>query len=125
MTNHILVVDDDEDVQFVVTEVLKEGGYDVRAVKCGRAALAAVSQDKPCLILMDLRLPDLSGKQVAEMLLASDQAIPILMFSAGKPDAEWSTRLGVVGWLAKPFDLDDLLEAVEPYCPQTIAPSPN
>ncbi len=107
----ILVVDDDAAIQAVVGSVLSWEGYEVVSAMDGAAALEALAQGSlPELILLDMAMPGMDGQQFVHLYrqLPAPRA-PIIAFSAGN-----AADLEVAGVLDKPFDIDDLLRAVEP-----------
>ena len=111
----ILVVDDDPAILDLITQVLLEEGYEVLAVNNGQTAVDLARKLRPHLILLDLMMPEMNGWQVTAVLKADPQtrAIPILLLSARRDMARTANELGVTAYLAKPFDLDDLLSRVK------------
>jgi len=106
MAHTILVVDDEPAICSVLREVLADEGYRVACACDGIAALAAVERIRPDLVLSDVRMPGLSGVDLADRLRA--QGIPVVLMSAhGRrpPRAD-------VPYLAKPFDLDTVVSVV-------------
>lgn len=115
----ILVVDDDGAIREAIDEVLRDDGYDVREAADGQEALDTLDDGfRPCLIVLDLMMPRMNGYQFRERQLSDPQleAIPVLVVSAAANDSELQ-RLGITARLKKPFDLDDLITAVELACP--------
>jgi CheY-like chemotaxis protein len=111
----ILVVDDDPAILDLIAQVLLEEGYEVLAVSNGQTAVDLARKLRPHLILLDLMMPEMNGWQVTAVLKADPQtrAIPILLLSARRDMARTANELGVTAYLAKPFDLDDLLSRVK------------
>ena len=64
----ILVIDDDKDLRFNLSSILKDEGYDVLAVGDGREALKAVQNNSPNLALLDIRLPSMDGMEILKKL---------------------------------------------------------
>jgi two-component system response regulator CpxR len=114
----VLVVEDDVDVRTVITEVLREEGFQVIAADDGREALDLLSVDnlRPAVVLLDLALPHLSGPDLlaaARSLVPGFEDVPVVVMSGMGPSNEPRPRLpGVRAWLDKPFELDDLLAAL-------------
>ena len=104
----VLVADDDEAIRQVIAEVLRDEGYDVVCAENGAQALQELHRaPHPDLVLLDLMMPVMSGWEVLEELQSDDELarIPVVVMSAmGAP--------GVSGHLAKPIDLDRLLDTV-------------
>lgn len=112
MAERILVVDDEEASREVLEAILTQAGFDVTQVADGRAALASAAEAPPDLILLDVRMPGMSGLEVCQRLKhdPATGAIPIMMVTAFgemtiKEDA---LRSGADDFLAKPVRPDDL-----------------
>jgi CheY-like chemotaxis protein len=111
----ILVVDDEAACRLVVQVVLEGAGYAVACATNGQEALDCLRRhDAPCLILLDLHMPVVSGwefrlQQQADPTLA---AIPVLLVSGEPEVAEIAASLGVAGHCPKPLRPEGLLEAV-------------
>lgn len=112
LTGPILVVDDDEAILDVVADVLRFEGYPVETAMDGAAALDAVARRRPSLVLLDMRMPLLDGWGFARTLQERGIELPILVMTAARDAAGWAREIGATGYLAKPFDISELLEAV-------------
>lgn len=113
MAARVLVVDDDDSIRQIVTLFLSDEGYDVRAVPHGQAGLDALAQFTPDVILLDLRMPVMDGWEFARQYRAlPGPHAPIVAFVAALNAAQDSADVQAAGILAKPFDLEELLEAV-------------
>lgn len=110
----VLVVDDDPDILEAMVEILEVEGFATRRARNGLEALEQVSLKVPQLILLDLMMPVMDGWEFAQRLRQRDggRQIPIVVLSADRSVGAKSKELGAVGYLAKPFDLSDLLELV-------------
>jgi DNA-binding NtrC family response regulator len=110
----ILVIEDDESIGELITEVLsQETPYDVLLATDGFQALHMVHYVKPILLITDYRLPRMNGIELYDRLhsLQVLDHTPVIIMSAHLPMEEVSKRQMVC--MDKPFDLDDLLEKVE------------
>ncbi len=110
----VLVVDDDESHRTLMADVLGEAGYEVRQARNGREALDLLEQELPDAVLLDLRMPVMSGWGLLEVLRKMPRAasVPILIISAY--GFEWEAELvGASGYISKPVDLPDLLSTVQ------------
>ena len=109
----ILVVDDDEDLREVIRQFLTDEGYSVLTGADGEAALALVTQVAPALILLNVLMSVLDGRGFTQAYrrMPGPHA-PIILVSAVNNLAEVAQEIGVEEYLAKPFQLDDLLRAV-------------
>lgn len=113
----ILVVDDDALITLMVSESLKLQGFDVAIAEDGASALAAVRQRRPALILLDAEMPVLDGFAVLKTLKADVALnhVPVIMLTARRNarDVKLARSLGASDYLAKPFDILDLLRRVK------------
>jgi two-component system, OmpR family, alkaline phosphatase synthesis response regulator PhoP len=104
---NILVVEDEEDIQELITYNLTKEGYRVAAVASGEDAMAAVAKQPPDLILLDLMLPGADGLEVCRMLKNDVTArdIPIVMVTAKGEEADVvvGLELGADDYITKPF----------------------
>ncbi len=107
----ILVVDDEANIVDFVVELLQDEGYSVRSALNGELALAAIAQQPPALILLDMFMPQMTGIMLWEHLQQLGLSdIPVVLMTAS-PRA-MATMPGATDYLAKPFDIDQLLECV-------------
>jgi len=122
----VLVVDDNARLRALWIEVLEEAGYRAIGSEDGLAAADLIRDLFPDLILLDLRMPRASGWDFLENLRASPKwhSIPVVIVSAHLeegPDVASDAGLNIVGQLAKPVSVSDLLAKVE----QIIGPARN
>ena len=115
--SRILLAEDDPDIRHLVTVKLERAGFAVIAVEDGYAALAATHRETPDLILLDVRMPRISGIEVCRELRADRRtvAVPIIMLTArARPqDLEQAYAAGATDYVVKPFSPRELLERVE------------
>lgn len=109
----ILVVDDDDAIRQTVSEILDLEGYPVQTAANGAEALDVVARGQPSLILLDMRMPVMDGWGFARALDEKGIRLPILVMTAAQNARRWAEEIGADGFVAKPFDLNDLLAAVE------------
>ena len=109
----ILIVDDDESIRQIVRLCLSDEGFMVCEAANGQAALDALADFQPDLILLDLRMPVMDGWEFAKRYeqMPGPRA-PLVAFVAALNAEQDCADLDAAGILAKPFDLDDLLRAV-------------
>jgi two-component system response regulator MtrA len=110
----ILLVEDDAATAFMITDVLESSGYDVSVAGTGAGARTHVEQHRSDLIILDLVLPDEDGLVLCSVL-KNMSGVPILICSGTqrRRDAFLSLKLGADDFIAKPFDVYDLLARVE------------
>ena len=109
----ILVVDDDASIRQTVREILDFEGYAVETAADGLEALRAVERGEPSLVLLDMRMPELDGWGFARAIRERGIQLPILVMTAAENARSWANEIGADGYVAKPFELDELLAAVE------------
>lgn len=112
MPSNILVIDDDPSILMTVAEVLEDEGYAVRTASNGAEGLAAVQEALPRLVLLDMRMPVLDGWGFAHSLRERGIHLPLLVMTAAQDARQWGREVGAIGVIPKPFDLNDLLDAV-------------
>lgn len=116
----ILVVDDDDDIREVAVVLLRMHGYEADGAADGLDALERIkAHGPPGLILLDLRMPRVHGCQLAEILREKEDlaSIPIVVLSGDATAPERAAALGAQGYLKKPFDLAQLIDAVSRAMP--------
>ncbi len=118
-TARLLVVEDEPSISGFVRRGLIFEGYEVEVAESGRAALEAVRDRRPDLVVLDLMLPEVDGIEVTRRVRAAEEAddlprVPILMLTARDAVADRVIGLetGADDYLVKPFDFDELLARV-------------
>jgi two-component system phosphate regulon response regulator PhoB len=113
----ILVVEDEKDLQEVISYNLRQAGHTVSVVGSGRDALTAVADYRPDILLLDLMLPDVSGIEVCRKLKGetATREIPIIMVTAkgDEVDRVVGFELGADDYVVKPYSLRELLLRVD------------
>ncbi|HEV2125141.1 MAG TPA: response regulator [Chloroflexota bacterium] len=110
----VLVVDDDPTIRETVVMVLEDEGYATVEAPHGAAALSLVQHHHPAVILLDMRMPVMDGWQFAQAYreLPLPHA-PIVTMTAASDAGKWAAEIGANAVLAKPFEIDDLLDTVQ------------
>jgi len=113
----VLVVDDHTDMRQLTADVLAGNGYDVIEALDGRDGIASLCQNVPDLVILDLNMPVMDGWQFcAEQQRLPDghlATIPVLLVTGADDAPDHAVTLKAVGLVKKPFDPDQLLEAVQ------------
>lgn len=116
---NILLVDDSPANLRLLSQILGERGYGVRAATSGPRALASIELTPPDLILLDIRMPEMDGYQVCQQLKANPRTadIPILFISALDEiqDKMRAFSIGAVDYITKPFQLEEVMARVETH----------
>lgn len=111
----VLVVDDNLALLATVGDILESEGYAVERAANGHAALAVFDRVRPALILRDMGMPTLNGWQFTAELRARGLDIPVVVMTAALDAQRWAGEVGAAGYLAKPFDLMELLTVVQRF----------
>ncbi len=111
----VLVVDDDPQVRAGFEKILTEEGHAVLTASTGEAALAAVRARQPDLVIMDVRMPGMSGLEAFAAMHAHDPRLPVIIMTAyGTTEtAIEATRLGAFDYILKPFDIPEILKLID------------
>lgn len=118
MARRILVAEDDGEIRQALIDMLEFTGYAVRTVANGAEALVMLDTWRPDAILLDMLMPEMDAPAFLAALRARDQGdIPILLVSAMRDLAAQAAVLDVAGFVAKPFDVDELLASLDRLWP--------
>lgn len=116
MNKKILLLDDDDDILDILYLILTDNGYDVRMLSCGETVFDDIKDFKPDLILMDIMLAGMDGRDICKNIKENilTQSLPVMLIS-GTHDVGESLNLpgGPNDFLAKPFDTDLFLTKIE------------
>jgi len=108
----ILVIDDDEDFRLILTRALEKEGYRVQAVGSGAEAIEALKSQKFDLSLVDIKMPEMGGRETVKEIRKLDPQLPVLLVT-GSPDLpDRELRAQAQGWIYKPFRLAQLRSMV-------------
>jgi NADH-quinone oxidoreductase subunit E len=111
----VVVIDDEDSIREGCRQTLESGGYHALVATDGTEGIELVRHARPRVVLLDLRLPGISGVEVLEKLPGIDpHIIPIIITGYGTIDSAVHTmKLGAFDFLTKPFDMDQLLAVVD------------
>lgn len=112
----ILVVDDDEHILRSLSQYLELEDFQVVSASSGPEALELFEKEQPELLVLDVMMPGMDGFQVLETLRKNPQTshVPVLMLTARDQhnDILKGYQMGATSYLVKPFNLDELVEAI-------------
>lgn len=112
----VLVVDDDPSLLAMVGMALEVEGFDVQRAITGQQALAAISESRPDVVVLDVMMPGLDGREVTRRLRDDPATVdlPVVICSAlSRDDDQWSAwTAGANSFVAKPFEIDVLVQEV-------------
>jgi len=109
----ILIVDDEVDILTLFKDVLESVGHEVDIAIDGESGLKKFRDKKYDVIVMDYRMHGKNGIDVAEEMLKMDRNTKIIFASADSSIKEKALEMGAVGFLLKPFDIDQIIKEVE------------
>ena len=116
---HILIVEDNPKNLKLLRDVLQFKGYIISAAETGEAGVALARAEQPALILMDVQLPGMDGREATQVLKAdaSTRHIPIVALTAFamKGDRERLLAEGFDGYISKPIDIKEIPKVIEQY----------
>ena len=120
----ILLVEDEIEVLDAITELLEREGYAVTRAVDGEEALRRVENERPDLVLLDVRLPRVSGLDVLRRLREDHPRVPVVMLTGldDEAQARRTLQMGAVDYIRKPFDLGHLNRVVLAAIGKTFDP---
>jgi len=119
----VVVVDDEESLSDLLTMALRYEGWEVHAAATGQAALKAVREHRPDLVVLDVMLPDLDGLSVLQRLRADGNDVPVLFLTAKDDVVDRVAGLTVGGddYVTKPFSLEELVARLRALLRRTLS----
>ncbi|WP_316814834.1 response regulator [Pedobacter nyackensis] len=117
MSKCIYLVEDDDDIRFIVEYVLIEEGYEVKAFGTASEFHKGLSTNKIDLIILDVMLPDGNGIDICRKLKTNNQTshIPVVIMSAHAAEKSILEEACADGFINKPFDLKDLTNQIKTH----------
>lgn len=111
----ILVVEDDQDLLDIMSEIFQTAGAKVLTAKNGKLALDIVNVQRIDFVVSDIQMPVLDGIQLLKKIRAMNPKVPIVLLATGQAQIEEhdALNMGAVGIIRKPFTFEALLEAVQ------------
>lgn len=111
----ILIVDDDHQLRVSFERLLAAEGYEVRTASSGEAGIAAVREAMPDVVVMDVRMPGISGLEAYAAMREIEPRLPVIIMTAfGTTDiAIEATKMGAYDYILKPFDIPETLRLIE------------
>ena len=114
----VFVVDDDESVLDSMKFLIESAGYHSAGFKSAEDFLDSGLGERPCCLILDIRLPGMSGFKLQEHLVKAQRGIPVIFITGHDRERmeEEAVRLGAIAYLRKPFDEHSLLGAIQLAC---------
>jgi len=115
----ILVVDDDKDILEVLQYILEDFGYQVNTLSDGHYLFDKIKEHTPDLILLDIMLGNMDGRELCKDVKAKQEThnIPVILISASHNVVLMNQSGDPNAFIAKPFDIDDLLDTIKMHIP--------
>jgi DNA-binding response OmpR family regulator len=115
----ILIVEDEESLLKLESILLTSKGYEVRGVTNGQAALDAIAEELPDLVLLDIMLPEIDGFEVCRRIKSNDETrhLPVIMLTAKKSreDMARGEKVGADWYITKPFKSAMVIETIQRF----------
>jgi len=109
--SRLLVIDDEESILDIIQFIFVNEGYEVKTISNPTLAFGAIENFKPDVILLDIKMPEMDGRDLC-MQLKSKYTIPVILVSANNNLEETYANYRADGFLSKPFDIDVLTNKV-------------
>jgi CheY-like chemotaxis protein len=112
--NHILIVDDDQAIRDVVSDILEMSDYRVKTACNGAEALETMRVDRPAAVLLDLMMPVMNGWEFLRQYKCEVPVapVPVVIMSAARDASAVAGQLGAQAFLSKPFEIEAILAIV-------------
>ena len=120
--NRILVVDDDPDIGMMLKLMLEYHGYSVLATERAEKAEEIIRNEHFDLLIMDMLMSGINGTDICSRLKKDNTSttLPVIMISAHPNAREICLAAGADEFMAKPFDMDELILKIHAFLPQTV-----
>jgi two-component system response regulator (stage 0 sporulation protein F) len=119
VSGKLLIVDDQFGIRILLNEVFQKEGYQTFQAANGYQALDIVDKHSPELVLLDMKIPGMDGIEILKRMKVVDKDIQVIIMTAyGELDMIQEAKdLGAITHFAKPFDIDEIRDAVRKYLP--------
>ena len=128
MDEVILIVDDERPIRYTLRRLLETFGYAVQEAESGKEALELSGRVSIDLVVTDLKMPEMDGLTLARHLLEENPDRPVILMAANsvyKQMQEMAAEIGVYGYLAKPFEIKDMMSDIRRALESRPAPRPG
>uniref|UniRef100_B8HRC6 Response regulator receiver protein n=1 Tax=Cyanothece sp. (strain PCC 7425 / ATCC 29141) TaxID=395961 RepID=B8HRC6_CYAP4 len=109
ISRKILIADDDDDSRLMLKFILENEGWQVVEARDGKEALEMVWAEQPQVLILDNRMPELTGTEVYQCIQAQGLSLPVILATAYAELKEFALSLGISYFISKPFDMAELL----------------
>ena len=117
----VLVVDDEIEIQKILSKILIRKGYAVETAGNGKEALSLMRKVKPDIVLLDIMMPKLDGIETLRRIKALHEKVIVMMITAygSIKTAREAMRFGAYDYITKPFDMDFIYQIIEESLKET------
>lgn len=112
----VLIADDDNDNRTLLAFILEAEGWKITEARDGKEALEKAIQEQPDLVILDNRMPELTGLRVYEQLRQRGISIPVVFISAYSELRDLASTYGIRYFLIKPIEVPELITTIESAC---------
>lgn len=114
----VLLVDDHDDARDALAQLIRADGYAVDTARNGRDALRVLQNVYPCVILLDLMMPEMTGYDFRQAQLADDdlREIPVIVCSSNHDIRERTKEMGAAAYVEKPIEFTRLMGLIRKHC---------
>ena len=113
----VLIIDDQDDLRFILSFDLKKKGYQAIQAKNGKEGIDLAKKSMPGIILLDRKMPEMDGLETCRKIKEDESIkhIPVLMVSgkAQKDELHQAVEAGAAGYIIKPFKFDELFKKIQ------------
>ena len=111
----ILIVDDNKYIKIALSLLVQESGFEAITSDDGDTALKNIESEKPCLVVLDKKLPDCDGISLLKKIKNSDPNLPVIMLTAytDMTYAELAINSGAYAFITKPFNNDEIIGIIK------------
>lgn len=123
---NVLVVDGQDDFRVPLVKRLQKRNFIIRGAQGGRTALEMMAEDPADIVLLDLRMPDMDGLDMLQVLKQRHPATQVVVLTgyASLESAQTAQRLGALDYLMKPGNLDEILSKIHEATSTDVRPEP-
>lgn len=124
--HNILIIDDDEDLSMIISDMLEYNGFSVTTALCGEQAAELLSDNSYNVILLDINLPDTNGFELCRQI-RENSVVPVIFASARKSEIDRIKGYDIGGddYLSKPFSMQELLSRIRAIIRRTYGFTPQ
>lgn len=108
----VLVADDDDAIQGCMEDISQQEGWDLVFARDGEECLAVLAAQAPSLLILDQRMPHMTGEEVLGRMVEEGRKTPVILMSAEKDLSRMKRFPLIVKTISKPFDLDEFIAVV-------------